>query len=86
MRETNDGFRIAEEDLRLRGPGEMLGTKPVGRRDIPGRGARGRRRLAPVAQGDARLLLDRDGGLVSERGGGGADVPLSLRTRPGDRG
>ena len=31
MRETNDGFRIAEEDLRLRGPGEMLGHEAVGR-------------------------------------------------------
>src|SRR4051812_37967170 len=30
MRETNDGFRIAEEDLRLRGPGEILGTKQSG--------------------------------------------------------
>ncbi|MGH6729150.1 MAG: ATP-dependent DNA helicase RecG, partial [Sphingomicrobium sp.] len=30
MRETNDGFRIAEEDLRLRRPGEILGTKQSG--------------------------------------------------------
>src|SRR5215213_2487123 len=30
MRETNDGFRIAEEDLRLRGPGEILGTRQSG--------------------------------------------------------
>ncbi|BBN60666.1 ATP-dependent DNA helicase RecG [Hydrogenovibrio marinus] len=30
MRETNDGFRIAEEDLRLRGPGEILGTRQTG--------------------------------------------------------
>lgn len=30
MRETNDGFRIAEEDLRLRGPGEFLGTRQTG--------------------------------------------------------
>ena len=30
MRETNDGFRIAEEDLRLRGAGEMLGTRQSG--------------------------------------------------------
>ncbi len=30
MRETTDGFRIAEEDLRIRGPGEVLGTKQTG--------------------------------------------------------
>ncbi len=30
LRETNDGFRIAEEDLRLRGPGEVLGTRQTG--------------------------------------------------------
>ena len=30
MRETSDGFRIAEEDLRLRGPGEVLGTRQTG--------------------------------------------------------
>ncbi|WP_159516283.1 ATP-dependent DNA helicase RecG [Acinetobacter sp. 18QD2AZ41W] len=30
MRETNDGFMIAEKDLELRGPGELLGTKQTG--------------------------------------------------------
>lgn len=30
MRETNDGFRIAEEDLKIRGPGEILGTRQTG--------------------------------------------------------
>lgn len=30
MRESNDGFVIAEEDLRLRGPGELLGTRQAG--------------------------------------------------------
>ncbi|MEP7096229.1 MAG: ATP-dependent DNA helicase RecG [Dokdonella sp.] len=30
MRETSDGFRIAEKDLELRGPGEMLGTRQTG--------------------------------------------------------
>ena len=30
MRDSNDGFRIAEEDLRLRGPGEWLGTRQTG--------------------------------------------------------
>jgi ATP-dependent DNA helicase RecG len=68
MRETNDGFRIAEEDLRLRGPGEILGTRQSG--DVAFRVATPEdvAELAPVAQGDARLLLDRDGGLKGERG------------------
>ncbi len=30
MRETSDGFRIAEKDLQLRGPGEVLGTRQTG--------------------------------------------------------
>jgi len=30
MEETNDGFRIAEKDLELRGPGEFLGTRQTG--------------------------------------------------------
>ena len=30
LRETSDGFRIAEKDLEIRGPGELLGTKQTG--------------------------------------------------------
>jgi len=30
MRETSDGFKIAEKDLELRGPGEVLGTRQTG--------------------------------------------------------
>ena len=30
MRETTDGFKIAEKDLELRGPGEVLGTRQTG--------------------------------------------------------
>ncbi len=68
MRETNDGFRIAEEDLRLRGPGEILGTKQSGEVGFRVATPEDVAELAPVAQGDARLLLDRDGGLAGERG------------------
>ena len=68
MRETTDGFRIAEEDLRLRGPGEILGTRQSG--DVAFRVAKAEdvAELAPIAQSDAQLLLDRDGGLSGPRG------------------
>jgi ATP-dependent DNA helicase RecG len=68
MRETNDGFRIAEEDLRLRGAGEILGTRQSGEQNFRVATPEDVAELAPIAQGDARLLLDRDGGLASERG------------------
>ena len=68
MRETSDGFRIAEEDLRLRGPGEILGTRQSG--DVAFRVATSEdvQQLAPIAQSDAQLLLERDGGLDGPRG------------------
>jgi ATP-dependent DNA helicase RecG len=68
MRETNDGFRIAEEDLRLRGPGEILGTRQSGEEAFRVATPEDVERLAPVAQSDAQLLLERDGGLSGARG------------------
>jgi ATP-dependent DNA helicase RecG len=68
MRETNDGFRIAEEDLRLRGPGEILGTKQSGEEAFRVAKVEDVEELAQIAQDDAQLLLDRDGGLVGPRG------------------
>ena len=50
MRETEDGFRIAEEDLRLRGEGDVLGTRQSGMpgfRDRAHRGARQADRRRP---------------------------------------
>ena len=68
MRETQDGFRIAEEDLELRGGGELLGTRQSG--DTPFRLADLEQitRMLPIAHDDARLLIERDGGLTGERG------------------
>jgi ATP-dependent DNA helicase RecG len=68
LRETDDGFRIAEEDLRLRGEGDVLGTRQSGmpqfkvaRIDVHGH-------LLSTARDDAALVLKRDPDLTSARG------------------
>lgn len=68
MRETNDGFRIAEEDLRLRGAGEILGTRQSGEVEFRLADQQQMSEFLGVARDDARLLIDRDGGLASPRG------------------
>ncbi len=68
MRETNDGFRIAEEDLRLRGAGDYLGTRQSGEQRFRLAGDTDIADLIDMARDDARLLVDRDGGLEGPRG------------------
>ncbi|MDJ0643307.1 MAG: ATP-dependent DNA helicase RecG [Erythrobacter sp.] len=68
MRETQDGFRIAEEDLELRGGGELLGTRQSGEAAFHIANLEQVQKLLPAAHADARLLIDRDGGLTSDRG------------------
>ncbi|MCX7930945.1 MAG: ATP-dependent DNA helicase RecG [Rhodovarius sp.] len=79
LRETDDGFRIADEDFRLRGGGEALGTRqsgqPLLRLALPD--ARAQERLIEIAHRDATLLLERDPELVSPRGAA-ARLLLSL--------
>ena len=68
MRETNDGFRIAEEDLRLRGAGEILGTRQSGEAGFRLASPEQVASLIQPATDDARLLVERDGGLEGPRG------------------
>lgn len=68
LRESNDGFRIAEEDLRLRGAGEILGTRQSGEAAFKLATPEHMTALLETATQDARLLVDRDGGLAGVRG------------------
>jgi ATP-dependent DNA helicase RecG len=68
LRESEDGFRIAEEDLRLRGEGDVLGTRQSG---MPGfRLARPEvhGKYLGAARDDAQLVLTRDPQLQTPRG------------------
>ena len=68
LRATDDGFVIAEEDLRLRGAGELLGTKQSGLAEFHFADLALHGELLAAARDDARLILQRDGGLKSARG------------------
>jgi len=68
LRETEDGFRIAEEDLRLRGAGEVLGTRQSGLPSLRLADLAAHEQLIAIAHDDARLVLERDPHLESERG------------------
>jgi len=68
LRDTEDGFLIADEDFRLRGAGDVLGTRQSG---LPGyrlADAEKHEDLLPMARQDAVLLLDRDPKLETPRG------------------
>jgi ATP-dependent DNA helicase RecG len=68
LRETDDGFRIAEEDLRLRGAGELLGTRQSGLPDFRLANIAQHGELLAAARDDARLILERDPELIAARG------------------
>ncbi len=68
LRRTDDGFAIAEEDLKLRGGGDPLGLKQSGFPAYRLADPIAHRDLILTAADDARLLLNRDPELKSERG------------------
>ncbi|WP_417513534.1 ATP-dependent DNA helicase RecG [Minwuia sp.] len=68
LRETDDGFRIAEEDFNLRGAGELLGTRQSGLPAMRLAVLERDQELLAAAHDDARLILDRDPDLKHSRG------------------
>jgi ATP-dependent DNA helicase RecG len=68
LRETEDGFRIAEEDLKLRGEGEVLGTRQSGMPGFRLADLAHHADLLGIARDDARAIMERDPDLTSPRG------------------
>ncbi len=67
LRETEDGFIIAEEDLKLRGGGEVLGTRQSGLPEFRVAALPRDTELLAAARDDARLILNSDPGLSGKR-------------------
>ncbi|MGH6621473.1 MAG: helicase-related protein, partial [Alphaproteobacteria bacterium] len=68
LRESDDGFRIAEEDLRLRGGGEILGTRQSGMPEFRLADLSVHGELLAIARDDVKLILARDPELTGPRG------------------
>ena len=68
LRETEDGFRIAEEDLKIRGAGDLIGVAQSGLPKFRIADLETQADLMRMAQDDSRLLLDQDPELESPRG------------------
>ncbi len=68
LRDTDDGFLIADEDFRLRGGGDVLGTRQAGAPGFRLADPVEHEGLLDMAHRDAAVLLSRDPGLTSERG------------------
>jgi len=68
LRESEDGFRIAEEDLRLRGAGEVLGTRQSGLEQFRLADPSFHLDLLSAARDESRLALARDPELETPRG------------------
>ncbi|MGH6727115.1 MAG: ATP-dependent DNA helicase RecG, partial [Pseudolabrys sp.] len=68
LRDTEDGFRIAEEDLRLRGEGDLLGTRQSGLPGFQIARIETHGKYLGAARDDAALILSRDAALTTPRG------------------
>ncbi|XUY25701.1 ATP-dependent DNA helicase RecG [Agrobacterium sp. rho-8.1] len=68
LRDSEDGFLIAEEDLKLRGEGELLGTRQSGTPGFRIASLEAHADLLEIARKDAAYIIERDPELSSERG------------------
>nr|WP_316654167.1 ATP-dependent DNA helicase RecG [uncultured Gellertiella sp.] len=68
LRESEDGFLIAEEDLKLRGEGELLGTRQSGTPGFRLASLEAHADLLEIARKDAAYMIERDPDLASARG------------------
>jgi ATP-dependent DNA helicase RecG len=68
LRESEDGFRIAETDLEMRGTGDLIGTAQSGVPRFRVADMESQTALMSIAQSDARKLLNDDPALESPRG------------------
>jgi ATP-dependent DNA helicase RecG len=68
IRETEDGFRIAEEDLRLRGAGELLGTRQAGLPEFRLADLESHGDLLALARDEAARILEQDPSLENRSG------------------
>jgi ATP-dependent DNA helicase RecG len=68
LRDTDDGFRIAEEDLAIRGAGDLIGTAQSGLPRFRVGDLERQAGLMAIAQSDARALLAQDPKLETPRG------------------
>jgi ATP-dependent DNA helicase RecG len=59
MRETSDGFLVAQKDLELRGPGEVLGTRQTGEMQLRIADLLRDQRLLPGAQQAAEIMIQK---------------------------
>ena len=68
LRETEDGFKISEVDLQMRGAGDLIGTAQSGLPKFRIADLERQADLMKIAQSDARNLLDSDPDLTGPRG------------------
>ena len=78
MEETNDGFRIAEEDLKIRGAGDFLGTRQAGLPDFRTEEALTDTALLKAARDEAFAYLSRNPSLIGPEG---EVLKMVLKTR-----